>query len=64
MQTIFAPSRGLQSISTAQKESRLRVTCVGAGYVGALTAITMAVKNPTVHFVVCDINERLIEKWN
>lgn len=40
------------------------MTCVGAGYVGALTAITMAVKNPSVQFIVCDINESLIARWN
>jgi UDPglucose 6-dehydrogenase len=46
-------------------ESALKtVTLIGAGYVGALTAITMAVKNPTVKFVVCDINETLVAKWN
>lgn len=28
----------------------LVVTCVGAGYVGSLTAITMAVLNPSVSF--------------
>jgi len=38
--------------------------CVGAGYVGAMTAITMAVKNPEVEFTVCDINEALIKRWN
>ena len=40
------------------------MTSVGAGYVGALTAITMAVKNPSVQFKVCDINQRLIDRWN
>ena len=37
---------------------------VGAGYVGALTTITMACKNPNTQFVVCDINEQLIRRWN
>lgn len=37
---------------------------MGAGYVGSLTAITMAVLNPNVDFVVCDINKDLIHKWN
>ena len=46
-------------------ESALKtVTLIGAGYVGALTAITMAVRNPALKFVVCDINETLIGKWN
>jgi UDPglucose 6-dehydrogenase len=40
------------------------VTSIGAGYVGALTAITMACKNPSTNFTVCDINQSLIDKWN
>ena len=42
----------------------LVVASIGAGYVGALTAITMACKNPNTQFVVCDINEQLIRRWN
>jgi len=42
----------------------LVVTSIGAGYVGALTAITMACKNPNTLFKVCDINEELIDSWN
>ena len=42
----------------------MQVTIIGAGYVGALTAITMACKNPAAYFKVCDINEKLIERWN
>ena len=38
----------------------LKVCSVGAGYVGSLTAITMAVINPSVQFEVCDINVDLI----
>jgi len=41
----------------------LKVCSVGAGYVGSLTAITMAVMNAHVHFEVCDINQQLIAKW-
>lgn len=40
------------------------VTSIGAGYVGSLTAITMACKNPQTQFKVCDINEALIARWN
>ena len=43
---------------------QLVVACIGAGYVGALTAITMACKNPNVKLFVCDINQRLIDRWN
>ena len=42
---------------------KLSVCSVGAGYVGSLTAITMAVQNPNVDFTVCDINCDLIGKW-
>lgn len=31
---------------------------------GALTAITMACRNPTTLFKVCDINGGLIDRWN
>lgn len=44
--------------------NQLVVTSVGAGYVGALTAITMACRNPTTLFKVCDINQGLIDRWN
>lgn len=60
----IARSQGLKLIEQAQKAQTLKVTCVGAGYVGALTAITMAVKNPKVDFIVCDINQSLIDRWN
>jgi UDPglucose 6-dehydrogenase len=39
------------------------VCVVGAGYVGSLTAITMAAQCPAVHFTVCDINQALVSKW-
>ena len=42
----------------------LIVASIGAGYVGALTAITMACKNPTTQFKVCDINQNLVDRWN
>ena len=45
------------------KEEKI-VTSVGAGYVGALTAITMACRNPSITFKVCDINQKLIDRWN
>ena len=47
-----------------QEAGELVVTSVGAGYVGAMTAITLACKNPTIRFKVCDINQRLIDRWN
>ena len=37
---------------------------IGAGYVGSLSAITMAVQNPQINFVVYDINKCLIDQWN
>ena len=45
-------------------QGSLLVTCVGAGYVGALTAITLACRNAETKFKVCDINEGLIARWN
>lgn len=47
----------------AKGHEKLRVSCVGAGYVGSLTAITMAVNTPSAMFSVCDINKELIGKW-
>lgn len=40
------------------------VLYIGSGYVGSLSAITMAVQNPGVEFRVFDINRKLIDKWN
>ena len=37
---------------------------IGSGYVGALSAITMAVSNPDIQLTVFDINKKLIDKWN
>jgi len=54
----------VERIVQAHKADNLVVTSVGAGYVGAMTAITMAVKNPKVQFIVCDINQELVDKWN
>ena len=42
----------------------MNVLYIGSGYVGGLSAITMAVQNPNVKFTVYDINRKLIEKWN
>ncbi|RDH31471.1 nucleotide sugar dehydrogenase [Aspergillus welwitschiae] len=41
-----------------------KVCMIGAGYVGALTAIALASKNPSVHFNVVDKNASLIAAWN
>ncbi|RDK47532.1 nucleotide sugar dehydrogenase [Aspergillus phoenicis ATCC 13157] len=41
-----------------------RVCMIGAGYVGALTAIALASKNPSVHFSVVDKDASVIEAWN
>lgn len=51
-------------MSQSTKSDSLVVTSIGAGYVGSLTAITMACRNPQVTFKVCDINENLIKRWN
>lgn len=37
---------------------------IGSGYVGSLSAITMAVQNPQISFTVYDINVSLIAQWN
>jgi hypothetical protein len=36
------------------------VLYIGSGYVGSLSAITMAVQNPKISFTVYDINVSLI----
>ena len=48
-----------------ERNSKLlqNILYIGSGYVGSLSAITMAVQNPEVKFVVYDINEKLIKKW-
>jgi UDP-N-acetyl-D-mannosaminuronate dehydrogenase len=46
----------MQDLLSIYKEGKLVVNVIGAGYVGAMTAITMACRNPSVSFIVCDIN--------
>ncbi|TPR02493.1 Scytalone dehydratase family protein [Aspergillus niger] len=41
-----------------------KVCMIGAGYVGALTAIALASKNPSVQFNVVDRDASLIAAWN
>ena len=54
----------LEALLKKQKDDELVVTCIGAGYVGALTSITMAYRNPKTQFKVVDINQKLIDRWN
>lgn len=46
------------------QEGNLRVCSVGAGYVGSLTSIVLAAKQPNLTVQVCDVNKELIAKWN
>ncbi|GKZ31012.1 hypothetical protein AbraIFM66950_010932 [Aspergillus brasiliensis] len=50
--------------SLCPQGNSLKVCMIGAGYVGALTAITLASKNPSVHFSVVDKDPSLIAAWN
>ena len=39
------------------------VLYIGSGYVGSLSAITMAIQNKDVNFTVFDIDKKLVGKW-
>jgi len=49
----------------SQKKSQweYKICCLGAGYVGGPTMAMLALKCPTIKVIVCDINERQIERW-
>jgi UDP-glucose 6-dehydrogenase len=57
-------SPSIETMMERYKKGELKVTSVGAGYVGSLTSVVMACHNADVKFSVCDINEKLIAKWN
>lgn len=48
-----------------QQISKIKnILYIGSGYVGSLSALTMAVYNQEVQFTVFDINRKLIDSWN
>ncbi|KAH2056346.1 hypothetical protein KXW19_001768 [Aspergillus fumigatus] len=54
-----------QSSTREGKIESIRSACIiGAGHVGALTAIVLASQNPQVQFHVVDDDPRLITAWN
>ncbi|GMH37754.1 hypothetical protein BSKO_05627 [Bryopsis sp. KO-2023] len=42
----------------------MKISCIGAGYVGGPTMALMALKCPEIEVVVVDINEARIKAWN
>lgn len=50
--------------SSSFQDKRMKVVCVGAGYVGGPTMAVAALKSPDVDVYVVDLNKALIEKWN
>eukprot|EP00891_Asterochloris_glomerata_P001265 jgi/Astpho2/1265/fgenesh1_pm.00023_%23_13_t len=48
---------------TATGPYKLRIACIGAGYVGGPTMAMMALKSPSVMVTVVDINEKRIAAW-
>ena len=44
--------------------ARMRICCIGAGYVGGPTMAVMAAKNPKATFTVVDVNPSRIDAWN
>ncbi|PIG80023.1 hypothetical protein AARAC_005185 [Aspergillus arachidicola] len=57
-------TKGL-GIQRQRVEMNVKEVCfIGAGYVGALTAIVLASKNSDVKFTVVDKNESVISSWN
>ena len=43
---------------------KLKISCIGAGYVGGPTMAVIAYKCPDVKVTVLDINEARINAWN
>ena len=42
----------------------MKITCIGAGYVGGPTMAVIAEKCPDIQVTVVDINQRRIDAWN
>lgn len=42
----------------------MKITCVGAGYVGGPTMAVIAVKCPDIEVTVVDVNKQRIDDWN
>ncbi|PWY69721.1 UDP-glucose dehydrogenase Ugd1 [Aspergillus heteromorphus CBS 117.55] len=53
-----------QPLASTKIESVRSACIIGAGYVGALTAIVLASQNPHIQFCVLDGDESLIAAWN
>ena len=49
---------------TRMTDYRLRVCCMGAGYVGGPTMAIIAAKCPDIKVTVVDISEKQIAAWN
>ncbi|KAL2810306.1 hypothetical protein BJX63DRAFT_434356 [Aspergillus granulosus] len=50
-------------VETKKVDDVRRCCIVGAGQVGAITGIVLALKNPNIEFSVVDTNEQLIQAW-
>ncbi|RHZ55199.1 hypothetical protein CDV55_105381 [Aspergillus turcosus] len=55
---------GLSLVHERKIESIRSACVIGAGHVGALTAIVLAAQNPHIQFHVVDGDSRLITAWN
>jgi UDPglucose 6-dehydrogenase len=42
----------------------MKITCIGAGYVGGPTMAIIALKCPDIRVTIVDVNEKKIEAWN
>ena len=43
---------------------KMKICCIGAGYVGGPTMAVIADKNPDIEVTVVDINAHRIAQWN
>ena len=55
---------GPGSYTTMSDSFKLKISCIGAGYVGGPTMAVIAYKCPDVKVTVLDINEARIGAWN
>lgn len=50
--------------SEGSKQWKMKICCVGAGYVGGPTMAVMASHCPDIHISVVDMNKRRVDAWN
>ncbi|KAI8855183.1 UDP-glucose/GDP-mannose dehydrogenase family, central domain-containing protein [Chytridium lagenaria] len=50
--------------STQEQAWKLKICCIGAGYVGGPTCAVISLKCPDVKVTIVDINQNRVDQWN